>query len=85
MHILLKTIASNITYNIDYSSNMLTFVKKNEQNSRFNSERGWKESSSTEHSESSFILSQKESKNYQIACSAISISPQTTQFTSATQ
>lgn len=39
MHILLKN-ALNITYNIDYSSNMLTFVKKKEQNSRFNSEKG---------------------------------------------
>lgn len=64
---------------------MSTFVKKKEQNGRFKSEKGWKESISTQYSESSFILSQKESKNYQIACSAISISHQTTQFTSATQ
>lgn len=35
-----KKNASNNTYNIDYSSNMLTFVKKKEQSSRFNSEKG---------------------------------------------
>lgn len=39
MHILLRN-ASNNTYNIDDSSNMLTFVKKKEQNRRFDSERG---------------------------------------------
>lgn len=27
-------------YNINYNSNMSTFVKKKEQNSRFNSEKG---------------------------------------------
>lgn len=77
--------ASKDNHKIKCNSNISTFVKKKERNSSFNSEKGWKESISTLYSESSFILSQKESKNYQIACSAISISHQTTQFTSATQ
>lgn len=29
-------------HNINDNSNMSTFVKKKEQNSRFNSEKGWK-------------------------------------------
>lgn len=56
--------ASKDNHKTNYSSKISTFVKKKEQNCRFNSEKGWKESISTLYSESSFILSQKESKNY---------------------
>lgn len=37
-----------------------TLAKKREQNGRFKSEKGRKESISAQHSESSFILSRKE-------------------------
>lgn len=43
---------------------MSTFVRKRGKNSQFNSEKGWEYSISTLYGESSFILSQKESKNY---------------------